>query len=58
MEGMERTNTVIVHSNQRAGFAQHNPYAMDIDKGNRNCYNCRGFGHLARNYRNKMGMEI
>ena len=21
--------------------------------GNRNCYNCRGFGHLARNCRNR-----
>jgi len=32
---------------------QHNSYTIDIDKGNRNCYNCRSFGHLARNCRNR-----
>ena len=27
---------------------------MDVDRReNRNCYNCGGFGHLARNYRNR-----
>jgi len=26
---------------------------MEVDKGNRNCYNCRGFGHLARDCRNR-----
>jgi len=27
---------------------------MDIDRReNRNCYICGGFGHLARNYRNR-----
>jgi len=26
---------------------------MNMDQENRNCYNCRGFGHLARNYRNR-----
>jgi len=26
---------------------------MDIDRGNKNCYSCRGFGHLARNCRNR-----
>jgi len=29
---------------------------MDVDQRNRNCYNCEGFGHLARNCRNK-GIE-
>jgi len=24
-----------------------------VDRENRNCYNCRGFGHLARNCRNR-----
>jgi len=43
----------MVCPNQRAEFAQHNPYAMDIDYRNQNCYNCRGFGHLAINYRNR-----
>jgi len=32
---------------------QQNPYTMEVDCGNRNCYNCRGFGHLTRNCRNK-----
>ena len=46
-------------SQQRPGFPQRNPYAMDVDRReNRNCYACREFGHLARNYRNRgMGMN-
>ena len=53
MEGVERTNTVIVYLNQRVEFVQYNPYAMEVDRGNRNCYNCGGFGHLARNCRSR-----
>ena len=26
---------------------------MDVDRRNRNYYNCKDFGHLARNYRNR-----
>jgi len=26
---------------------------MEMDRSNRNCYSCGGFGHLARNYRNR-----
>jgi len=26
---------------------------MNIDRGNRNCYNCERFGYLVRNYRNR-----
>jgi len=29
---------------------------MDVDRKNRNCYNCGGFGHLAKNCRNR-GIE-
>ena len=53
IEGVERMNVVMMHSNQKAEFAQHNPYAIDVDQENRNCYNCRGFGHLMRNCRNR-----
>ena len=28
-------------------------YAMEVDCGNKNCYNCRSFGHLVRNCRNR-----
>jgi len=52
MEGVERTNAVIVNLNQQTGFIpRHNPYAIEVDCG-RNCYNCRGFEHIARNCRN------
>ena len=53
MKGVERTNVIMMHPNQRAGFAPHNLYAMDMDQENRNYYSCGGFGHLARNYRNR-----
>jgi len=53
IEGVERINVVMICPNQQAEFAQHNLYAMDIDRRNRNCYNCEGFGHLARNCRNR-----
>jgi len=26
---------------------------MDVNRRNRNCYNCGEFGHLAKNYRNR-----
>ena len=53
MEEVERTNMVIVHSSQQTEFAPYNLYTMEIDRRNRNCYNCRRFGHLVRNYKNK-----
>jgi len=58
MEGVKRTNAAMVTSQQRTGFLQRNPYAMDVDRRkNRNCYACGKFGHLARNCRNRMGMN-
>jgi len=54
MEGVERTNVAMVTPQQRAGFPQRNPYAMDVDRReNQNCYAYGGFGHLARNCRNR-----
>ena len=59
MKGVERTNVVMVCPSQRVEFIQCNSYTMKVDRGNRNCYNCRGFEHLARNYRNRgMGNRI
>ena len=57
IEDMERTNTVIAISQQKTGFPQKNPYTMDVDRENRNCYACREFRHLARHCRNR-GMEM
>jgi len=35
-------------------LSRRDPYAMDIDKG-RNCYTCRGFGHMAQHRKNREG---
>jgi len=54
MEGVERTDAVMIYPQQRVGSIQRNPYTIDMDRReNMNCYNCRGFGHLARNCRNR-----
>ena len=54
MEGVERTNAVAMRGQgQGAGIPpRRDPFAMDIDRG-RNCYACRGFGHMAHHYRNR-----
>jgi len=54
MEGIERTNAVVVRgSEQGAGVPpRRDPFAMEVDRG-RNCYACGGFGHMARNCRNR-----
>jgi len=46
MEGVERTNMVILYPQQRERVVQRNPYAMKVNRG-RNCYICRGFRHIA-----------
>jgi len=54
IEGVERTNIVVVRG-QRQGagvLSRRDPYAMEVDRG-RNCYACRGFGHMARHCRNR-----
>ena len=58
IEGVERTNAVVVRRSE-AGVGQNmrvpprwNPYAIEVDHG-KNCYVCRGFGHMARHCRNR-----
>ena len=54
MEGVERTNVAMVTPQQRAGFPQRNPYAMDMDRReNRMYFACGGFGHMAKFCRNR-----
>ena len=56
MEGVERTNAVVVRGQgqgQSAGVPPRlDPFAMEVDRG-KNCYACGGFGHMARNCRNR-----
>jgi len=54
MKGIERTNAVVVRdAGQGVGVPQRrDPFAMEVDWG-RNCYACGGFGHMARNCRNR-----
>jgi len=54
MEGIERTNAVVVRgAGQGVGVPpRRDPFAMEVDRG-RNCYACGGFGHMARNCRNR-----
>jgi len=58
MEGIERTSAVVVRRlgggiRQNVGVPpRQDPYAMEVDRG-RNCYTCRGFGHMAHHCRNR-----
>ena len=46
MEGIERTNTVIIREQrQEMGAPKRDSYVMEVNK-RRNCYACRGFGHI------------
>jgi len=55
IKGVERINAVIVrHQQQGTVFPPRNSYTMDVDRRmNRNCYAYGGFGHIAKNYRNR-----
>ena len=53
MERVEKMNMVMACPQQREWFVQQNPYAMEVDRSNRNCYSCESFGHFARNCRNR-----
>jgi len=58
MEGIERMNAVVVRGlgvggGQNMGAPpRQDPFTMEVDCG-RNCYACGGFGHMARNCRNR-----
>ena len=52
MEGIERTNAVVVSGQGAGAPPRRNIYAMEIDRG-RNCYACGGFGHMAHHCRNR-----
>ena len=54
MEGVERTNAVMVRRlGQGTGApSRRDLYTMKVDRG-RNCYVCKGFGHMARHCRNR-----
>ena len=52
MEGVERTNAVVVRGQGAGVPPRWDPFAMDIDHG-RNCYACGDFGHMARHCRNR-----
>ena len=60
IEGVERTDAMMIRLQQRAGFVQCNPQAMDIDRRvNQNCYSCGEFRYLAWNCKNRgMGNRI
>jgi len=48
VEEVERTNPTMLNQNQYAGFmSRHSLYTIDVDRG-RNCYNCGGFGYIAK----------
>ena len=52
MEGVERTNTVVVQRSDIGASPRSDPYTMEIDQG-RNCYACGSFEHMACHCRNK-----
>jgi len=52
MEGIERTNAVVVRGQGAGVPPRWDLFAMDIDCG-RNCYACGGFRHMARHCRNR-----
>jgi len=56
MEGIERTNTVVVRGQEQGQDVgnppKQDPYAIEVDRG-RNCYACGGFGHIVHHCRNK-----
>jgi len=54
IEGVEKMNVLMVWPQQRIGLMQHNPHAIEVDRG-RNCYACEGFGHMVQHCRSRRG---
>ena len=52
MEGIERTNVVVVRGQGTGVPPRRDPFAIEVDRG-RNCFACGGFGHMARHCRNQ-----
>jgi len=52
MEGVERTNAVVVRGQGAEISPRQDPYAMEVDRG-RNCYTCGSFGYMACYCRNR-----
>ena len=52
MEGIERTNAVVVRGQGAGTPPRRDPFAMEVDRG-RTCFACGGFGHMARHCRNR-----
>ena len=46
MEGVKRTNTIVVRGAGQGLPPRRDPFAMEIDRG-RNCFACGGLGHMA-----------
>ena len=59
IEGVERTNAVMVRGQeQEIGTSpRRDPYAIEVDRG-RNCYVCRGFGHMAHHCKNQKRKRV
>jgi len=53
IEGVERMNIVIMRGQgQGIGPSRRDSHMMEVDR-RRNCYACRGFGHMACHCRNQ-----
>jgi len=52
MEGVEKTNMVVVREQGIRVFPRRDLYAVEVDHG-RNCYACEGFGHMTHHCRSR-----
>jgi len=52
IEGVERMNVVVVREQGMGVPPRWDSYVIEVDRG-RNCYACRGFGHMTHHCRNR-----